>query len=153
MNEEVRHEYNVLINLLTMAIAILFATCVSLTADVVNLKGMLDETETTFSEQLELRDEEIRYLNNVIEETNKKLDNIIMMSYDYNYVVRVVANECQNQPFEGKMAVAQTILERSLEWGMTPEQVVKQKGQYTVPMREENVSPEVWEACKLVLIA
>lgn len=73
-------------------------------------------------------------------------------NYNYDYVLRVVAAECRGEPFNGIMAVAQTIHETAKVTGQTPEQVVKVKGQYAPPTKMENVNDNVKEACEKVFL-
>lgn len=69
-----------------------------------------------------------------------------ILGWDWDYVVRVVAAEAgltadflsteQNDiRVDAQMAIAQCIKNTSTATGMTPEQVVKQPGQYTMPYR------------------
>lgn len=74
------------------------------------------------------------------------------LDWDYSYVVRVVGAEARGEPFDGIMAVAQCIYDTAERTGMTPEEVVKQKGQYAPPMEDyifDNCEA-VNEACLLV---
>lgn len=72
-------------------------------------------------------------------------------SYDFDYVTRVVAAECRGEPYEGQLAVAQTILERSCATYLNPEEVVKQSvngvRQYAEPVAQELVTESVYNAC------
>ena len=86
------------------------------------------------------------------EEEEEKPDEIPELNYDYDYVLRVVAAECAYEPFEGKLAVAQTIRETAEKKGITPEEVVRTPNQYASPASMEIVNDEVREACKMVLM-
>lgn len=74
------------------------------------------------------------------------------LDWDYGYVVRVVGSEARGEPFEGIMAVAQCIADTAERTGMTPEEVVRQPGQYAPPMAEYifDGCDTVNEACLLV---
>jgi spore germination cell wall hydrolase CwlJ-like protein len=50
---------------------------------------------------------------------------------DLNAIVRTVIGEAGNQSPEGQRAVAEVILNRARETGMTPMQVVSAKGQFS----------------------
>jgi len=45
-------------------------------------------------------------------------------------IERVVMAEAMGEPFEGQVAVAQTILDRAVLWDMTPVEVISQNSQY-----------------------
>ena len=64
-------------------------------------------------------------------------------------IERVVMSEAQGEPFEGMIAVAQTIKDRSDLWGMTPVEVVTKPKQYADPYQGE-VGTEVSDAVSLV---
>lgn len=73
-------------------------------------------------------------------------------SYDYEYVMRVVAAESRGEPYEGQLAVAQCIRETSERTMMTPEEVVKQVNkngtrQYAQPVDISVVTDSVRDAC------
>ena len=73
-------------------------------------------------------------------------------SYDYEYVMRVVAAESRGEPYEGQLAVAQCIRETSECTTMTPEEVVKQVNpngtrQYAQPVDLSVVTDSVRDAC------
>lgn len=57
-------------------------------------------------------------------------------------ICRVVAAEARGEELEGMMAVAQTILDRSELWNMTPSEVVQAPGQYADPYQGE-ISDEI----------
>jgi len=57
-------------------------------------------------------------------------------------VCRVVAAEARGEDLQGMMAVAQTILDRSELWNMTPAEVVQAPGQYADPYQGE-ISDEI----------
>lgn len=59
------------------------------------------------------------------------------LEWDYDYVFRVVGAECRGEPAEGIKAVCEVIANRSEMYGMTPEEVVKQKGQFAEPIPTE----------------
>jgi len=75
--------------------------------------------------------------------------------YDYSYVYRVVGAECRGESELGIMAVCQCIAYTAEKYGITPEQVVKQPGQYTSPMPTEFFSngETVNECCLRVFAA
>lgn len=64
-------------------------------------------------------------------------------------IERVVMSESRGEPFEGMIAVAQTIKDRSDLWGMTPVEVVTKPKQYAMPYQGE-VSTEIEDAVSLV---
>ena len=64
-------------------------------------------------------------------------------------IERVVMSESRGEPFEGMIAVAQTIKDRSDLWGMTPVEVVTKPKQYAMPFQGE-VSTEIEDAVSLV---
>lgn len=64
-------------------------------------------------------------------------------------IERVVAAESRGEPFEGQIAVAQTIKDRSDLWGMTPAEVVSKPNQYAKPYCGE-IPAEVADAVSLV---
>lgn len=74
------------------------------------------------------------------------------LDWDYSYVVRVVGSEARGEPFEGIVAVAQCIADTAERTGMTPEEVVRQPGQYAKPMQDYifDGCETVNEACLLV---
>lgn len=74
------------------------------------------------------------------------------ISWDYDYVVRVVGAEARGEPWEGKLAVCQCIQETAERTGKTPYEVV-QKG-YADPVGCETLDgmEEVNEACLLVFL-
>lgn len=57
--------------------------------------------------------------------------------YDFGYVMRVVGAECRGEPEDGIKAVCEVIANRCELYGMTPEEVVKQEGQFADPMPTE----------------
>lgn len=61
--------------------------------------------------------------------------------FDFGYVVRVVGAECRVEPEDGIKAVCEVIANRAELYGMTPEEVVKQKvngvRQFTDPMPDD----------------
>lgn len=59
------------------------------------------------------------------------------LEWDYSYVMRVVGAECRGEPADGIKAVCEVIANRSEMYGMTPEEVVKQEGQFAEPMPSE----------------
>lgn len=82
-----------------------------------------------------------------IVETN--LDEYIRQRY--SYVARVVAGECQTEPYEGKVMLCSAIYNSAQVNGLTAEQQLKESGwKYAKPIAEEDVSDEVWEAVKEV---
>lgn len=74
------------------------------------------------------------------------------ISWDYDYVVRVVGAEARGEPWEGKLAVCQCIQETAERTGQTPYEVV-QKG-YASPVDREILDgmEDVNEACLLVFV-
>lgn len=78
-------------------------------------------------------------------------------SYDYEYVVRVVAAESRGEPYEGQLAVAQCIAETAQRSLLNPEEVVKQVNkngtrQYAQPIAESEVTQSVRDACLDVFV-
>ena len=59
------------------------------------------------------------------------------IGWDYGYVMRVVGAEARGESPLGIMAVAQCIKDTAEARGMTPEEVVREPGQYTDPMPSE----------------
>lgn len=57
-------------------------------------------------------------------------------------VCRVVSAEARGEDLQGQMAVAQTILDRSELWNMTPTEVVQAPGQYAAPYQGK-ISDEI----------
>lgn len=81
-----------------------------------------------------------------IDETKEDYDYVVATEYaefgfDFDYVVRVVGAECRGEPEEGIKAVCEVIANRAELYGMTPEEVVKQRSngvrQFTDPMPDE----------------
>lgn len=113
--------------------------------------------EEYYNEHTENYNKLLEMMNAQENETEVQDDEPVMLNYDYNYVLRVVAAECMGEPLNGQMAVAQCIRETSRVTGMTPEEVVKQINpngtrQYSVPTSMENVNDNVREACERVFI-
>ena len=105
------------------------------------------------TEKLNLATERIALLeSDLIEIAITKMPTDVSVNYDYDYVLRVVAAESRGEPFEGQMAVAQTIRERAKQRGLTPEEVVKEPNQYASPVPMSLVSESVREACWRVLV-
>jgi spore germination cell wall hydrolase CwlJ-like protein len=69
---------------------------------------------------------------NAIDAENEPVEEV-----DIELIQRVVAAEARGESLQGQMAVAQTILDRSELWGMTPTEVVLQEGQYADPYNGE----------------
>lgn len=67
-----------------------------------------------------------------------------------DYVERVVMQEAGNQPFEGIVAVAQCILNTSLDKNCTAYKTVIQKNQYAPPYTEGDPTEEVLKAVSYV---
>ena len=114
---------------------------------------MRKEVDALKHEVTILQDEVISLrLKMILKEEEEKPDETPELNYDYDYVLRVVAAECAYEPFEGKLAVAQTIRETAEKKGIPPEEVVRTPNQYASPASMEIVNDEVREACKIVLI-
>lgn len=64
-------------------------------------------------------------------------------------IERVVMAEAMGEPFEGQVAVAQTILDRSVLWDMTPVEVITQNSQYA-NMYPGDISQSVKDAVAAV---
>lgn len=70
-------------------------------------------------------------------ETTKEAINVpaieqnVSSDAERDLIERVVMAEAGNQPYNGMMAVAQTVRDRAVLWGKTPTEVVTQQGQYT----------------------
>lgn len=64
-------------------------------------------------------------------------------------IERVVMSESRGEPFEGMIAVAQTIKDRSDLWGMTPVEVVTKPSQYAMPYQGD-ISQSVKDAVAAV---
>ena len=60
-------------------------------------------------------------------------------------IERVVMSESMGEPYDGQVAVAQTILDRSVLWNKTPAEVVSQDSQYA-DMYSGEVSQSVKDA-------
>lgn len=65
-------------------------------------------------------------------------------------VLGVVYHESGGEPYDGQVAVAQTIYESSVATGRTPEEVVTAKNAYASPKPIEEVSDSVRQACHQV---
>ena len=157
-----------IINVLVGAFIIILLTYgASLEREINDLTLERDTMEVTIEElksetiilrlQVQGLNKEIIALEEQIAEAEKEIKIPIVSttskhSYDYDYVLRVVAAECRGEPIEGQMAVAQTIMETSKVTGMTPEQVVKVPNQYASPISIDLVNDSVKEACERVLV-
>lgn len=121
---------------------------VDTTEDIVT-ENIIENNVSVLHQEIIVQEEIVESEVEIIEPVEPATD---INSYDYNYVLRVVAAESMGEPLEGQMAVAQCIRETALATGMTPEQVVKAPNQYTSPISLDAVSESVREACERVLI-
>ena len=126
-------------NDMQMEIAIMKDELIQAQKDVSEINIRIDNFEDVTAE-----------IKNDIEEINAKKNSVSVSSSGLDYVMRVVAAESMGEPFEGQMAVAQCIYETSKATGKTPEQVVKQPGQYASPVGMSLVNDSVREACDRV---
>lgn len=130
--------------------------CILLLCMAISHKEMYND----YNEKIYALTEQLNYATNriallesdLIEMANAKEPTKADVNYDYDYVLRVVAAECRGEPFDGQMAVVQTIRERAKQRGLTPEEVVKQPNQYASPVPMSLVTESVREACWRVLI-
>lgn len=75
----------------------------------------------------------------------------VLTAADYNLICRVVASEARGEGYQGQLAVAQVIRDRSELWGMSPVEVVTTPGQFAEPYQGE-ISPETMAAVNDCLI-
>lgn len=100
---------------------------------------------TTFYAQghIDALEERVEQYETVIEEQEQELELLrereerIMTLSSKEEVVRVVMAEARNQSLEGQMAVAQVILDRSTELGMSSGEVVNSPYQFATPYKGE----------------
>jgi N-acetylmuramoyl-L-alanine amidase len=76
------------------------------------------------------------------EENRSEGDSVALTGEEFDLVTRIVMSESQSEPFDGKMAVAQTIRDRADTWDMTITEVCTADGQYAEPCDGE-VSDDV----------
>lgn len=149
--------------ILSISLAALIFSSYITVANIMDLQRSCSKTteQVTILEQevYELKDEVATILENcqpVEEEEHVEVKKETIatnpVSWDYNYVLRVVAAESRGEPLKGQMAVAQTIYETAKATGKTPEQVVKVKNQYASPVSMSEVNDSVREACERVFI-
>ena len=87
------------------------------------------------------------------------LANIEVFGEESNVVVETIAFESSGESFEAQVMVAQVIITRAKEWGMTLEEVVKQKGQFSCwnsdifPKLKKRTARELYNASKSLTIA
>ena len=117
-------------------------------ANVINEVSSLNTEISALNTEVDTLNNQMASLTQIVEETTKKK----AITWDYNYVLRVVAAESKGEPIEGQMGVAQTIYETAKATGMTPEQVVKQPNQYAPPDSMNAVNDSVREACERVFV-
>lgn len=60
-----------------------------------------------------------------------------MTADEFDLICRVVAAEARGEGYDGQLAVAQVIRDRSQLWGMTPAEVVTADGQFAAPYQGE----------------
>lgn len=84
---------------------------------------------------------EVRQMDPV-EETEPVEPTSTLTPDEFDLVCRVVMSESGGEDLQGQMAVAQTILDRSELWNMTPSEVVQAPGQYADPYQGE-ISDEI----------
>lgn len=94
-------------------------------------------------DKLENAEERIEQQEKLIYEQNQELEVLkeqkerLSTLTDKEEVVRVVMAEANDQSLKGKMAVAQVILDRSIEWGMSSGEVVNSPYQFATPCKGE----------------
>lgn len=76
-------------------------------------------------------------------------DCLLKTEAEREMVERVVMAEAMGEPFEGQVAVAQTIFDRAVLWNKTPVEVVSQESQYA-DMHSGEVSESVKQAVSAV---
>lgn len=84
-------------------------------------------------------------INQSIDEEQKATSQVNLEPSERELVARVVAAESRGESLQGQMAVAQTILDRSIMWDMPIEEVVLAPGQYATPYQGE-ISDSVYLA-------
>ena len=100
------------------------------------------EVETGDSGEVILPDEQTP-------DTNPETSSLLQTEAEREMIERVVMAEAMGEPFEGQVAVAQTILDRAVLWNMTPVEVVSQDSQYA-DMHSGEISQSVREAVAAV---
>ena len=86
--------------------------------------------------------------NDMIQDTDYSY--LFTSEKERDYVERVVMQEAGNQPFEGIVAVAQCILNTSLDKNCTAYQTVSEKSQYAPPYTKGDPTEEVLKAVSYV---
>ena len=76
-------------------------------------------------------------------------DCLLKTEAEREMIERVVMAESMGEPFEGQVAVAQTILDRAVLWDMTPVEVISQNSQYA-DMYPGDISQSVKDAVAAV---
>lgn len=110
------------------------------------LESQISPVEVTDSSYSEENAKEER----VFDQENKSAEiGYFSNNAERELIERVVAAESRGEPFEGQIAVAQTIKDRSDLWGMTPVEVVSKPNQYAKPYYGE-IPVEVADAVSLV---
>lgn len=110
------------------------------------LETQISPCEVTESPQ----SEDNAKIEQVFDQTSNKAENgYFANESERELIERVVTAESRGEPFEGMIAVAQTIKDRSDLWGMTPTEVVSKPNQYAKPYYGE-IPVEVADAVSLV---
>lgn len=75
-------------------------------------------------------------------ENHSHVNSALLTHEERELIERVTAAEARGEDLQGMMAVAQTILDRSELWNMTPTEVVQAPGQYADPYQGK-ISDEI----------
>ena len=136
------HSNNVLKALCYLACVVtlaLLACIISFRLDLQTLKAHNDELRQHNNELREMN-EELKFNNSDLKLRIKELleQNERLVTLDSKEdVIRVVMAEARGESLQGQMAVAQTILDRSIEQGKTSEEIIFSPLQYAKPYTGE----------------
>lgn len=120
-------------------IAMLFAAWVMMFISFLTVASNADEEKHDISADrvTDMPEIEIDKPEYHVEATETSVFDANTLDWDYSYVMRVVGAECRGEPADGIKAVCEVIANRAEMYGMNPEEVVKQEGQFAEPMPTE----------------
>ena len=95
----------------------------------------IEQEVTESCQNINICSEEIIETIDITEEQTEDICSYCVTDEEYNLLLRVCMSECggkYGEPLEGKIAVVETILNRSEIYGKTIEEVVYEQNQYSV---------------------
>lgn len=85
-----------------------------------------------------------REIDNMVSRDIGQASESILSDGDQELITRVVMAEARGSGFEGMAAVAQVIKDRSVLWGMSPQEVVTAPAQFAKPYQGEISETARW---------